>query len=353
MNSTIGLRAKGPHRSRAFTLIELLVVIAIIAVLVALLLPAVQQAREAARRSQCTNNLKQIGIALHNYHEVYSKFPRSVTWGLTTSPTTVGPYHHTWLTAILPYIDLQPLYNLVNFQLPAWNPNPASPVQLHLGRQPAVLRCPSDNVLGDIPGPQTKNLAISNYAGCEGGDWWNRPSNGDDYGSMLFGGIFTDHYNCPIGAITDGTSNTIMVGEVASGSFSGNGWQVDGQGQLRKLGQGPVTRPAFTGGTFTAALGACQGCTQQGYPANCPHPDGSPVTGWLQDWAGGSVMYHPTFMSVLGLNGEWAGANSVHQGGAHFMMADGSVQYMNQSLNWALVFTRLCGKNEGLQAGAY
>src|SRR5258708_38736487 len=277
MNSTNRLQARRPRRSHAFTLIELLVVIAIIAVLVALLLPAVQQAREAARRSQCKNNLKQIGIALHNYHEVYNKFPRSVTWGLTTGPTTVGPYHHTWLTAIMPYIDLLTLYNTVNFQSPAWG-------QAFLAKQPSVLRCPSDNVLGDIPGPQTKGLAISNYAGCEGGDWWNRPSNGDDYNALLFGGIFTDHYNCPIGAITDGTSNTIMVGEVASGSFSGNGWQVDGQGQLRKLGQGPVTRPAFVGGTFTAALGACAGCTQQGYPANCPHPDGSALPGWVPGW---------------------------------------------------------------------
>src|SRR5205814_923576 len=97
-----------------------------------------------------------------------------------------------------------------------------------------VLRCPSDNTLGDLPGPSTFGLAITNYAACEGSDWWNRPVNGDDYGGQLYGGIFTDNYNCPIGAITDGTSNTIMVGEVAGGSFrpvpGGTGWMVDGQG---------------------------------------------------------------------------------------------------------------------------
>jgi len=351
MHSAIGLRARRPKRSRAFTLIELLVVIAIIAVLVALLLPAVQQAREAARRSQCKNNLKQIGIALHNYHEVYSKFPRGLTYGIRTGPTTVGPYHHTWITAILPYIDLQPLYNLVNFNIPAWNPA----VQLHLGRQPSIFRCPSDSILGDIPSGLTYNLAITNYAACEGSDWWNRPPNGDDYsGNQLFGGIFTDHYNCPIGAIIDGTSNTIMVGEVASCSYQGNGWQTDGQGQLRRLGFGtPVIRPAFTGGTFTIAVSAAQGCTQAGYPAVCVNPDGSTASNWVQGCASGACMYHPTFMSILGINGDWAGMNSVHQGGAHCMMADGSVQFLNQSLNWALVFNRLCGKGEGLQAGQY
>jgi prepilin-type N-terminal cleavage/methylation domain-containing protein len=339
---------------RAFTLIELLVVIAIIAVLVALLLPAVQQAREAARRSQCKNNLKQIGLALHNYHDVASRFPRSQTWGRVVGGT-MGAYHHTWITSILPYIDQAPLYNQVNFNLPAYvsGSGLTAVPQPHLGVQLDVIRCPSDGLNGEWPSPTSNNLAITWYSACEGGDWWNRPINGDDLGNQLYGGIFTDHYNCPIGAITDGTSNTIMVGENTSGGFTGNGWQTNGQGKPRTRTYGGIVyRPAFTGATFTVALGACQGCTQAGWPAICTHPDGSAVGGWWNDWMTGAVMYHPVFGAVLGINGEWEGAQSMHVGGAQFALADGSVRFINQNINW-VTFTRICGKGEGLIPGAF
>ena len=336
------------RRKLGFTLIELLVVIAIIAVLVALLLPAVQQAREAARRSQCKNNLKQLGLALHNYHDTVNRFPRSLIFGRANG-STMQPYHHTWVTAILPYLDQAPLYNTVNFNLPAYGsaPQPFLSVQIN------VLKCPSDGINGDVPGPLTGGFAITNYSACEGGDWWNRPSNGDDLGNQLYGGIFTDHYNCPIAAISDGVSNTVALGETTVGSFTGNGWQTNGQGKPRtRTYGGPVIRPAFFGSTFTVALGACQGCTQAGWPAICTHFDGSAVSNW---WGGnpwGSFVYHPVFGSVLGINGEWEGANSLHTGGCHFMMGDGSVQFFNQSMNWT-TYTRLCGKGEGLIPGNF
>src|SRR6187455_2473364 len=94
---------------RGFTLIEMLVVIAIIAILVALLLPAVQQAREAARRSQCKNNLKQIGLAMHNYHDTFNGFPNG---GIASS---VGGWGLSWYIRILPYIDQAPVFNGINF----------------------------------------------------------------------------------------------------------------------------------------------------------------------------------------------------------------------------------------------
>lgn len=104
-------------RSRGFTLIELLVVIAIIAVLIALLLPAVQQARESARRTQCKNNVKQLGLAMHNYHDTYNTFPpNSLQWGAPAfTPEWTGTQHGTQLLMILPYIDQGPMYNAVNF----------------------------------------------------------------------------------------------------------------------------------------------------------------------------------------------------------------------------------------------
>ena len=117
-------------RSTGFTLIELLVVIAIIAVLIALLLPAVQAAREAARRAQCTNNMKQLGIALHNYHDVVGSFPTSF-WRDTLNPngTTDVSNRHSWISMILPYIEQAPIYNAMNFQLavggPLYAPAPA------------------------------------------------------------------------------------------------------------------------------------------------------------------------------------------------------------------------------------
>src|SRR5262249_43296103 len=125
MNSNI----LGVARRRAFTLIELLVVIAIIAVLIALLLPAVQQAREAARRSACKNNFKQVGLAMHNYHDVQKIFPPGMWWYGTNGPYPNGNNSTTdwtgtppgapgpgfmgpsWLLALLPYLDQNPLYN--------------------------------------------------------------------------------------------------------------------------------------------------------------------------------------------------------------------------------------------------
>src|SRR5262245_60462030 len=107
------------HRRRGFTLIELLVVIAVIAILVSLLLPAVQQAREAARRTQCRNNLKQIGLALHNYHTACNMFPPGYVAGAPYPATTNG---WSWCAQILPHLDQTPLYEKINFQLPVEDP---------------------------------------------------------------------------------------------------------------------------------------------------------------------------------------------------------------------------------------
>jgi len=121
---------------RGFTLVELLVVIAIIGILIALLLPAVQAAREAARRSQCTNNMKQVGLALQNYHDTYKSFPPGVIWGMgcmgvgvsgdtgqDVCPASASPppaFHHTWNAMVLPFLEQKPLYDTINFKAAAW-----------------------------------------------------------------------------------------------------------------------------------------------------------------------------------------------------------------------------------------
>ena len=141
-----------PRVRRAFTLIELLVVIAIIAVLIALLLPAVQAAREAARRVSCVNNLKQIGLALHNYHEINNVFPMGAGSGIYTAPNTYNATHNWSIhAAILPQIDQMPLYNAINFNwgtADAPTQLPTFPIRI---RGSSSCPCPIDSVRPEPP----------------------------------------------------------------------------------------------------------------------------------------------------------------------------------------------------------
>jgi prepilin-type N-terminal cleavage/methylation domain-containing protein/prepilin-type processing-associated H-X9-DG protein len=310
-------RARFWHRlqlGRGFTLIELLVVIAIIAVLIALLLPAVQQAREAARRTQCKNNLKQIGLSLHNYHDVAQRFPQSVIWGvLNTATSTATPYHHTWLTAILPYMDQAPLYNQVNFNLPCIT-QPGSVPQPHLKVQLTALNCPSDGS-PIVPVTSTYGFSTTDYSASNGYDWWSRPP------------------AIRISDITDGTSNTLAVAETDRSNFQSGPGATCGTGQRRPGNQG-VFRPAFIGGQFTNAMN--EGGKDYNTGINFPFPDGTAQTGnW---WHGGPYMYCPSFIAAYGPNTEWPGPSSYHVGGIQILMADGSVRFMSQNISWQLYY---------------
>ncbi|MCA9046851.1 MAG: DUF1559 domain-containing protein, partial [Planctomycetaceae bacterium] len=198
-------------RHRGFTLIELLVVIAIIAVLIALLLPAVQQAREAARRSQCKNNLKQIGLALHNYHDTFTVFPPGyITRNInnTAMATMESGPGFAWGTMILPYIDQAPLYNHFDFNEDATDHHNAE----HGSEFLPVFACPSDPQPNKFTvtdgGGTTYELGSANYVGIFG------------YGSVTMNagqpqgdGLFYRNSRKGMRDVTDGTSNTIMVGE--------------------------------------------------------------------------------------------------------------------------------------------
>jgi len=227
-----------PGRDTAgFTLIELLVVIAIIGVLVGLLLPAVQSAREAARRAQCSNNLKQLGIAIHSYHDAVGSFPISF-WRVQDGRPTDGVNRHSWIAMILPYLEQTPVYNSINFAVGvAGGPNNDYSWMNSTGLMTpiATLMCPTD------PGPTFSNIARADtgvgptadkgpklsYFGNIGDNhnddatYWPFQSlptareNGFGEAGTLTGIMNRDGRGrvTSIRDVTDGTSNTFLAGE--------------------------------------------------------------------------------------------------------------------------------------------
>jgi prepilin-type N-terminal cleavage/methylation domain-containing protein/prepilin-type processing-associated H-X9-DG protein len=313
------------HRSSkrgAFTLIELLVVIAIIAVLISLLLPAVQSAREAARRAQCINNLKQIGLGVHNYISTNDVFP----WGcyrqhyigdpLGYPPTSGGSF-----VALLPQMEQQQVYNAVNFMGNMFGAENFTVVGTSLN----YLHCPSDPAIENrvtiSPGPPPFVMCYSSYGG-NAGTWFQLPRFSWDpaefqlgmqnqngvilyigYESPLYtnGTVYTGlNRGClKLAAVTDGTSNTMMYSERAHGMLSA---------------QDQICWNWWCSGNF----GDTSFCTL--FPINPFKKDANNPIG-----AGNNS---DTFVSA---------ASSFHPGGANFLFCDGSVKFIKESINtWAI-----------------
>ena len=290
-----------------FTLIELLVVIAIIAILIALLLPAVQQAREAARRSTCKNNLKQIGLALHNYHDTHRTFPPG--WVITKCPTVSINNHrfidaYSWSVMILPFMDESAIYNLQDFAgstiaCPASGDTvptgsgalPGSPTTANgLLTVLDSFMCPSEISPSIRTGQNYSNgFPKSNYLGNYGRVAY--PSHGLTDGHNT--GIFRVNSKVQIRDIIDGTSNTIMVGEV-----SDRGLLTDG-----KHGPG-----AWAGPTQSKAAEV--------------------VVRHCEAAAGGNINTE----SPGSGNGR-DGFGSYHEGGAQFLLCDGSVRFISENID--------------------
>lgn len=292
-------------QKRGFTLIELLVVIAIIAILIALLLPAVQQAREAARRSTCKNNLKQLALALHNYHDTHRVFPPGyIDSDITAGDTAAGDDRNLlgWGAMILPFVDQAPLYKSIgtattNFSLD-WPTNAITQAKTIL---PAFI-CPSDPMEGLNTDLKQSGQLVgkSNYAASTV--------------DSLSLGMFYANSGTKIRDITDGTSNTVLLGERTTQDEVSTGTSCNG---------GPCT--------FSAGLWIGARLTNSGSAS----------------FAGGAD-YRSCFFrlggTTYGINGGSQGysnqyvTSSTHVGGAHFAFADGRVRFLSENTDATTLF---------------
>ncbi len=319
---------------RAFTLVELLVVIAIIGILIALLLPAVQAAREAARRTQCTNNLKQLGLALHNYHDTYKTFPalgQGTAQG--SPPQSNSNYGHlSGVAVMLPFMEQTPLYDqLTSAQVapawPAWGPVPWYGGTFRaFNEQPPGLICPSDTATPNS-GPYA-NQGNTNYNFCVGDDI-NTGSRGQGRPRGIFGAYsFTKFAD-----IRDGTSNTIAMSEQTVSQqwdrrdIHGNYIDNAGDGTLRN---NPAATCLVYKGPGTTILPSAPGGIGE-------------IRGVIWAWgcvvnSGFNTVLPPNSIGCKGAFNEWGAdhimpPDSFHPGGVNALLADGSTRFVSETIN--------------------
>lgn len=314
----------------AFTLVELLVVIAIIGILVALLLPAVQAAREAARRMSCSNNLKQIGLALHNYHDTNRSLPAAYNGlGYPPSPTT----HYRWsaLAAISPYLEQTNLYNSLDFRVPLFAPAPSfAPFPQNLAAVRTAIPgylCPSDSIR-----VVTTGFGPSNYMACAG----NGANSGDLYNAA---GAFYANSWLNLAAITDGTTNTVFAAETLLGSGAPD--ETAAKPTDFRRAYRPIAAATI------ANLAACLGSGQWRYNRNYCWADGGITTGTYNHYFGPN----PQHADCHGRSSPgWKAARSNHPGGVQALLGDGSVRFVAETVNlsvWQGLSTRAGGEVPG------
>ena len=290
------------HRAggRAFTLIELLVVIAIISILVALLLPAVQQAREATRRTQCKNNLAQIGVAMHNYHSTFRMLPPGCVNPTGPISNEGDGYHMSWIAQSLPMFDAHAMYRIIDFDSSAYSQSNAA-VRAMSQR---ILQCPSER-------PANTDFVGSSYAGCTGGG--NVPVDEDNTGLLFLNSSINDKQ------IRDGASNTLMVGERLLTNFPHTedlGWMSGTSATLRNtavsINSGDLPIFVSLGRNRNVPRFADYGAeNNEDQPPVAPEPP------------------TPEFQT--------GGFSSNHTGGAQFALADGSVRFVSENIGAAVV----------------
>jgi prepilin-type N-terminal cleavage/methylation domain-containing protein/prepilin-type processing-associated H-X9-DG protein len=325
-----------PRNRNAFTLIEMLVVIAIIGVLVALLLPAVQQARESARRSQCANNLKQIGLAMHHHADSYGGLPSS---------RTLSPVYRGWVVDILPFIEAEPLRKNYHYEKSFYEPENQPVVQVPL----AFMQCPSSpdqNRVLDLLWTAGAG-APTTYGKAASGDYWVHHRSVVNFSGQtgvnpLGSSPTSTGVPNALSQITDGLSQTIMVNEIAMKPES---W-IKGVKQAP-----PATPPTFSGATgFGWAY--CMSMplsvySSDGLTAYASMTGGTYVTGkTVAEW-------EALYPCAINCNNA-AGAYAFHPAGANSLFCDGSVHFLSTKLS-STIFLQMNTSDAGdiIPAGAF
>lgn len=355
------------RKTSAFTLVELLVVIAIIGILVALLLPAVQAAREAARRSQCINNLKQIGLALHNYHDTKGQFPESQTYSGNGSGTNCEPGFYSWHSMLLPFIEENALYDSIDFSVNMAgscgsgdgidnnHPNAIAASTIVSG-----FLCPSDNANGDnavLLG--SANPASDSYAANAGWPSLATGYIGEREANKEYNGIITlRNPNDSLAAewlpksgiklkhITDGTAHTAAVSE----RLIQDGQTIDGiknSGKVYLSFHVPAANVADPTRNTLAILS--QGCNFGAGLHSDVVPSAYAGRAWISGWAPTMPTYmhlnvpntHHCHFNDADQNGNVpATPSSNHKGGVVTLMCDGHIEFIADQIEpetwWAL-----------------
>lgn len=354
-------------RKKGFTLIELLVVIAIIAVLIALLLPAVQQAREAARRTQCKNNLKQLGLAIHNYHDVYNGLPPAYIMIAAANP--VNQNFSGIGTKLLPYIDQGPLFNIWDSSTPpipsvagtSYSATAAATNMTVVATQLSAWKCPSSTAAATSTaiypqGTFGNNVPQATYQiPYARGDYSVTTGVAGGYSQYAYNGNPSTQLNGALGVsnnggvgswsslkdITDGTSNTTVLGERTGGTVIYNKTSPTAVAAVMASNYilGNQYGAVINGvgwGDFLIGEHTISGTNQDGTQSLV-------VVGSGADFGG------PCAINCTNIRG--GGYHSFHTGGAHFLMLDGAVRFVSDNIssaNFAAAITARNGEAVGL-----
>ncbi len=351
--------------SRGFTLIELLVVIAIIAILIALLLPAVQQAREAARRTQCKNNLKQFGLGMHNYHDVFNRFPLPGLLNLSaTGPSGTGLTTSVWSVSILPQLEQANVYSQLNLNLSAWDPANQPVAQTKLSMfvcpstprtgggitytVPAALFAPlvaANLTLTDAgacdyaPTTRVKDVYLNiayNTTGMADRDGWGK-------GGIIYPPALAANSTIPAGSriadITDGTSNTTMIAEVAGRNALYRG---------RKLVTPVAASPAdeaymnslVGGGAWADPFGGAWELAGRNFDGS-----GNDRGACGINCSNAKVRPGSAFNNAGGMY-------SFHTGGAQILLCDGSVRFVSENVS-SITLSSIISRSDGEVVGEF